>query len=292
MTIQQAFYSFLVEQQLRGNSPSTLCYYKRCIEPFIDVLGYSFDLSSLRLLYLHKYVLHLQQRNISSNSVRTYIKGIKVFLSWLYSEDYININLSEKLVLPKAQRKTIDVLTDSEIVSLFKSFDCKTFLGLRDYCICALLLDSGLRKSEVVRLALPDLHISEGYLIVNGKGNKQRVVPIGLHVRKYLLKYVAMRPAFVRCDSLFLTVKYTPITTCVLERLFKKLKIVLLTPRIRAHLLRHTFATRYLENGGNIYALQQILGHTTLEMSKRYVHFTTHKNVVNFMNYSPLDNLY
>ena len=96
----------------------------------------------------------------------------------------------------------------------------------------------------------------------------------------------------VRHDALFFKENNTPITACVLERMFKKLKKDLLTPRIRAHLLRHTFATRYLENGGNIYALQQILGHASLDMVKKYVHLTTHKIVASFMNYSPLDNLH
>ena len=152
------------------------------------------------------------------------------------------------------------------------------------------MLDSGLRKSEVISLSLSDVHIAEGYLIVNGKGNKQRIVPLGFRTQKYLLRYTAIRPS-VKYSALFLTKNLTPITSSVLDRLFKKLKTDLLTPRIRAHLLLHTFATNYLENGGNIYSLQLILGHTTLEMVKRYVHLTQGKTMVNFTNYSPLDNI-
>ena len=88
-------------------------------------------------------------------------------------------------------------------------------------------------------------------------------------------------------------IQKTPITASVIERLFKTLKTRqdLLTPRIHAHLLRHTFATNYLENGGNIYSLQLILGHSSLEMEKKYVHLTQSKTVLNFKNYSPLDNI-
>ena len=157
--------------------------------------------------------------------------------------------------------------------------------------MCALMLDSGLRKSEVVGLLLEDLRIVEGYLVVNGKGNKQRIVPLGHKTQKYLIKYVALRPVCARHKYLFLTQHLTPIGGATISRLFKKLKKDLLTPRIRAHLLRHTFATKYLENGGNIYALQQILGHTSLDMVKKYVHLTSQKNVVNFANFSPLDNV-
>ncbi len=155
------------------------------------------------------------------------------------------------------------------------------------------MLDSGLRKSEVVRLEVSDVHILEGYIIVNGKGNKQRIVPLGNNTKKYLIKYISQRPKNVDCSALFLTNQNAPITKTVIDRMFRTLKSRqdLLTPRIHAHLLRHTFATNYLENGGNIYSLQLILGHTSLEMEKKYVHLTQSKTVVNFKNYSPLDNL-
>ena len=155
------------------------------------------------------------------------------------------------------------------------------------------MLDSGLRKSEVVALKLDNVHIFEGYIIIDGKGNKQRIVPIGNHTKKYLIKYISQRPKCVDCENVFITKDNRPITNSVIDRLFKTLKNRqdLLTPRIHAHLLRHTFATSYLENGGNIYSLQLILGHTSLEMEKRYVHLTQAKTVINFKNYSPLDNM-
>ena len=119
---------------------------------------------------------------------------------------------------------------------------------------------------------------------------------IGYNSQKHLIKYIAQRPVNIRTDSLFLTNKQRAITDSVISRLFRTLQTQkigsdILTSRIHAHLLRHTFATMYLENGGNIYALQQILGHTSLEMVKKYVHLTQAKTVVNFKKYSPLDNL-
>lgn len=296
MTLETAYNEFVITQKLKGNSEKTIAYYFNCIMPFIKHLGADHDISSLTVSVVREYALNLNERNITSNSFKTYIKGLKAFLSWLYAEEYISENLGEKLKLPKAQRKTIDTLTPNEITLLFKSFDTKDFLGLRNYCICALMLDSGLRKSEVVNLKLTDIHIVEGYILVNGKGNKQRLVPIGYNSQKHLIKYIAQRPAKVSTDTLFLTKNFTAITGSVIARLFKSLQVQKvgqdpLTCRIHAHLLRHTFATMYLENGGNIYALQQILGHTSLEMVKKYVHLTQAKTVVNFKNYSPLDNL-
>lgn len=297
MTLLSAFQEFLITQQLRGNSEKTVYYYSNCITPMIEHIGGDINTSELSNEILRKYALFLRHRDISSNSFKTYLKGIKAFLNWLYSEDYTISNLSDKLQLPKAQRKTIDTLTQQEVKILFGLFDTKNFQGLRNYCICALMIDSGLRRSEVTNLCLSDVHIFDGYIIVNGKGNKQRIVPLGNRSRKHLLKYISQRPVNVYHEKLFLTRTFKPITDTVINRLFKTLKSTkvngdLLFQRIHPHLLRHTFATTYLENGGNIYALQQILGHTTLDMVKKYVHITQSKTVVNFNQHSPLDNMH
>ena len=293
MTLKNAYQEFLITQQLRGNSDKTLTYYSNCILPMLTYLNEETDTKDLELKQFRDYSVYLKNRNITSNSFKTYLKGIKAFLHWLYIEEYTKENFSAKLQLPKAKRKTIDVLTDNEIKTLFKCFNTKNYMELRNCCICALMLDSGLRKSEVVALKLDNVHIFEGYIIIDGKGNKQRIVPIGNHTKKYLIKYISQRPKYVDCENVFITKDNRPITNSVIDRLFKTLKNRqdLLTPRIHAHLLRHTFATSYLENGGNIYSLQLILGHTSLEMEKRYVHLTQAKTVINFKNYSPLDNM-
>ena len=297
MTITDAFNEFIITQQLKGNSEQTVYYYKNCLEPLLKFVGANTDIHSFTVEHVKEYCLALRKRDIVSNSFKTYVKGIKAFLSWLYQEEYTAENFSDKIQLPKAERKTIDVLSPREIEQLFRYFDVKKYSGLRNYCICALMLDSGLRRSEVVRLKVTDVHFDKNsYLIVSGKGNKQRMVPLGLRSQKHLMKYIARRPPDVYTDALFLTKSNTPITQTVINRLFKTLKVDKvggdhLACRIHPHLLRHTFATSFLENGGNIYLLQQILGHTTLDMVKKYVHLTQAKSMDNFRMYSPLDNI-
>lgn len=104
-------------------------------------------------------------------------------------------------------------------------------------------------------------------------------------------RYLDRRPACAHSDRVFLLSNLEPVTDVTIRQMFRKLKKQSGVPRICAHLLRHTFATRYLENGGDMYTLQQILGHTSLEMVKKYVHSTTRKTLPNFPKYSPLDNL-
>lgn len=296
MTFQSTFDEFLITQQIKGNTQKTVAYYKNCVVPMINYIGADMDIHLLNAEILRKYALFLRRRGICDNSYKTYIKGIKAYLHWLFEEDYTALNFSDKLKLPKAQRKTIDILNPAEIKIILSSFDTKSFQGLRNYCICALMLDSGLRRGEVIRLKVSDVHIFEGYAVINGKGNKQRLVPLGNNSKRYLIKYINLRPIDSDSSALFLTKQKKPITNSTIARIFKTLQAQKvaqgsLTRRIYPHLLRHTFATSYLENGGNIYALQQILGHTTLDMVKKYVHLTQAKTVVNFSNYSPLDNL-
>ena len=277
MTIQQALTEFQIEQQIRGNTPKTVQYYSLSVGLYARFAGFDTPLQEITLNSLRAYYLHLLERNISSTTIQTYIRALRSFLTWCYQQEYIPVNLSEKFRLPKAQRKAIDVLTDSEVRRLLLCFNLRYLVHLRNYCMCSLMLDSGLRLHEVVTLTIEHTHLPEGYIIVDGKGNKQRVVPLGMNTRKFLFRYLSRRPGCAATDRVFLMSNLEPVTDG--------------TPRLRAHLLRHTFATRYLENGGDMYALQQILGHTSLEMVKKYVHSTTRKLVPKFPDFSPLDNL-
>lgn len=291
MTIQQALTEFQIEQQIRGNTLKTVQYYSFSVGLYVRFAGSDTPLKKITLNSLRAYYLHLLERNISSTTIQTYIRALRSFLTWCYQQEYISVNLSEKFRLPKAQRKAIDVLTDSEVRRLLLCFNLRYLVHLRNYCMCSLMLDSGLRLHEVVTLTIEHTHLPEGYIIVDGKGNKQRIVPLGMNTRKFLFRYLSRRPGCAATDRVFLMSNLKPVTDGTLRQMFRKLKQRSGIPRLRAHLLRHTFATRYLENGGDMYALQQILGHTSLEMVKKYVHSTTRKLVPKFPEFSPLDNL-
>ena len=233
----------------------------------------------------------MNKGTLSTISIQSYVRALRAFLTWCWQEGYTDTNLSEKYRLPKAKKPVIDVLTNSEIKSIMSCFNIRQPVGLRNYCICSLMLDSGLRMNEVTTLNMNHAHLPENYIIVDGKGNKQRIVPIGLHTKKHLIKYSSLRPDGLEHESFFLQVNTTPLKNSTVKQLFRKLKIQANIPRLKAHLLRHTFATRYLENGGDIYSLQVILGHTSLEMVKRYVHTTPLNIVRKYAVYSPLDTL-
>lgn len=291
MTIRECIDDFLIEQQVRGNSPKTQKHYFRCLGLFERFQSpKNPDISAVSVSDCKAYYIHLSNRNVSSVTVQTYIRALRAFLSWCYLEGYIHENIPKKFRLPKAQKKKIDILTDSEVEQLFRCLSGRDFISIRNYCIVALMIDSGLRLNEVVTIRRDKIHIAEGYAIVNGKGNKERFVPLGLNSKRALLRYCAIVPNKEKETPLFVKDTLIPIKESTVKQLFRKLKSRSGIPRLYPHLLRHTFATRYIERGGDIYSLQSILGHTSLEMVKKYVHLIPSKTVVNFAVLSPLDN--
>ena len=292
MKISEALEEFLLDQRIRGNSPETIVYYQRSIRFFQDFAG-DREVSELTILDCKRYYVMLADRELSSVSVQTYIRALRAFLTWLHENEYHPQNIPSRFKLPKAQRKIIDVLTDDEVRRLFGCLDERDPLDLRNLCILSLMLDSGLRRHEVVSAQRSLLHLDERYLIVTGKGNKQRIVPFGSETARLLTLYLQRNPG-----HLLLLVKVSrpsakdagnPITDNTVKMMFEDLKARTGIARIHAHLLRHTFATRYLENGGNIYGLQAILGHTSLEMCKRYLHLSSARICSDFAVRSPLD---
>lgn len=295
MDVVSSISDFMLEQKVRGNSDATLEYYSTVLRFFVDYVGANSDLSDITLRTCKEYVVHLQLSPITSVSVQSYVRGLRAFLRWCYDNDYMEINICQKFKLPKATRKVIDVLTDEEVERLFNCFRSPGFLSARNRLIIALMLDSGLRLHEVVTLTVDSVHLSERYIIVQrGKGDKQRIVPIGSYTGALLESYFK-EISWASCKPLIIKASDTrivePITDTTIKQLFRKLKDRSGIERLHPHLLRHTFATRYLENGGNIYTLQAILGHTSLEMVKRYLHLASSRIRADFTKYSPLDNL-
>jgi len=128
---------------------------------------------------------------------------------------------------------------------------------------------------------------------VSGKGQKERIVPLGLYTKKLLLKYISgYRPLpEYETKKLFIDKTLKPMTECAVKQLFRRLNKRTKIDRLHPHILRHTFSTKYLMNGGDIFSLQQILGHTSLEMVRRYSHLASAYVLKNHKKFSPLDNI-
>jgi site-specific recombinase XerD len=172
--------------------------------------------------------------------------------------------------------------------------DKRSYYGARNHAIFITMLDTGLRASEITDIDLSNLNLTDGFIKVMGKGAKERIVPVGKHVRMVLFSYVdKIRPDPVDPDHnrLFLSSTGRPVTVNAIKLMFSRLAKASGVTRLHAHLCRHTFATNYLLNGGDIFSLKEILGHTSFEMVNHYLHFTSSQITAQHQKYSPIDKL-
>ncbi len=297
---------FKMEQELRGNSEKTIKNYMQVLEMFIKYIG-DIDASELTVNDMNKFQIHLQRKKkydghkfkkvrteekIGSSTLATYMRRLRVFMNWLYNEEYTEKDF-KKYRLPKYTSKVVDYFEAYEVQMILDSFNERSELGLRNKAIVSLMFDCGLRVGEVITLECQNVFFSRGVIKVLGKGDKERIVPMGVITKKLLYKYVngsRTMPLF-ETDKLFIMCNGMPITynaiKMMLQRRSKKLDI-----HFNAHKFRHTFATSYLQEGGDTFALQDILGHTTQRMSKRYAKVTASYLVNQHKKLSPLDSLH
>jgi len=188
----------------------------------------------------------------------------------------------------------IEILSDQEIADIFAKLNPTCSLGARLYLMVLLLLDTGIRASELVGLTLANTYIEQDYFKVLGKGDKERIVPFGATTKKALLRYIHTfrpEPFHQGVDQLVLTTDGSPLTYSGLAQAIKRLGKKTGVPRLHAHLFRHTFAVRYLMNGGDIMTLRLILGHATLEVTQMYMHLASAHVQLQHHKFSPVDRL-
>jgi site-specific recombinase XerD len=310
-SLERLIKHFEAHNRSEGKSPRTVEYYSRVLSYYLRYLeseGYSTNLGDLTLEVARDFVLNLQTRpkweghkngssadaRLSPMSVQNYVRGIRAFFSWLHREGYTEVNVLAPLRPPKAPRKLVDVLTDDEVARILACLDADTTSGCRDMAMIVVYLDSGLRLSELVGLKLADAHVDQCYLKVMGKGAKERIVPIGSLAQKILQRYIyhfRPEPLYNDHDYVFLNLEGRPLSSNAVKLVCSRLARKSGVKRFHAHLCRHTFATRYLANGGNIFFLQQILGHTSLEMVKRYVTVASEQVALQHVKFSPMDRM-
>ena len=294
-----------------GKSQATVFWYSRVLTYFSEYLDKNNLPSTLGTLDLHtvrEFILYLQTKrkwdghpyvpstgdNLAAISVQTYVRALKAFFSWLHREGYTEHNILADLRPPKAPQRLVKVLGDEEIRRILASLDRDTATGCRNTAMMITLLDTGLRLSELTNLKMADAHIDEGYLKVMGKGSKERIAPIGGLAQKVLLRYIhhfRPQPLNIAEDTLFLTLEGRQVTGNTVKEIIERISKKSGVSRLHSHLCRHTFATNYLINGGDVFSLQQILGHSSLEMVRRYVTLASSQVRVQHRKFSPMDRM-
>ena len=245
---------------------------------------------------LEQFVCTLQDVGIQPRSQARIISGVKSFYKFLRLEGYMNGDPTELLLTPKIGRHLPEVLTISEIDAMIGCIDMSKAEGQRNRAIIETLYGCGLRVSELVSLRLSQLFLDERYVIIQGKGNKQRLVPISpvaieqinLYLEQTRSRQVARRGSE---DILFLNRRGAMLTRQMIFHIVKQLcELAGIRKVISPHTLRHSFATHLLEGGANLRAIQQMLGHESITTTEIYVHIDRSRLRDEILQFHPRNN--
>ncbi|MDO9333611.1 MAG: tyrosine-type recombinase/integrase [Dehalococcoidales bacterium] len=231
------------------------------------------------------------KRPASPTTVNGYFRALHTFFNWLEQEELIPENPFRNLKTPRPDHKVIRALTTSDLEKLFKLCAGKSALEVRNKAILSVFLDTGLRVSELTNLLIDDVNMDDGSILVrHGKGNKQRLVRIGSKAQKALWKYVTLYRKSTS-NRLFINRNGEPLNLIGVQILIKRLGDKA-NVKVHPHQLRHTFAISFLRAGGDVFSLQYLLGHSTLQMTQRYLQSLNANDAANaHKKFSPLDNL-
>jgi len=289
---------FAQSNKAEGKSPKTVSWYSEMLISYVkhlEAIEPQPTLTELDITNVREFIIHEQGRQISPYTVVCKVRALKAFASWLLREGYTTCNILASLKLPKTPQKMIKPLTQDEIDSLICVQNPLAALGSRNIAILITFLDTGMRENELSGLYFEDAHIEEGFLKVMGKGSKERILPIGALEQKVLWRYVLHfrpQPASDLNNFLFLTLDGKRLQPNAIKLLLRRWGKKAGVPRLHAHLCRHTFATNFLiYKCGDTFRLQQILGHSTLEMVRRYVHYASIQDMIQNHVSSPMDRM-
>ena len=264
----------------RGLSTNSVASYSLDIKKLIKWLEEnSIDTSPLSISeeILQEFIYHIA-KEVNPRSQSRIISGLKGLFNYLIFEEYRKTNPMELIESPKIGRKLPDTLSTIEINTLIAAIDLSAPQGERNRTIIETLYGCGLRVSELITLKMSDLFFDEGFIKVTGKGDKQRFVPIGEATITYINIYrndirVHQEINPFAKDTLFLNRRGKPLTRAMIFTIVKRLAVKAgIKKIISPHTFRHSFATHLLENGANLRAIQQMLGHESITTTEVYTH--------------------
>lgn len=261
----------------RGLSQNTVIGYRFDIEKFINYLKDSGTaLRDVTLPVLQQFVADMHDVGISPRSQARIVSGLKSFFKYLVMAGYTEENPSIMLETPNIGLHLPEVLTLEEIDRLENEIDTSTTEGIRNYAIIETLYGCGLRVSELVNLEISRVFLKDKYLMVNGKGSKERIVPMSDMVIDLISDYLKVRGEVIKPGEenvLYLSRRGTRLTRQMIFTIIKRLAAQAgIKKTISPHTLRHSFATHLLEGGANLRAIQQMLGHETIATTEIYLH--------------------
>lgn len=266
--------------ELRRLSKRTIKgYYNNCAL-FLGFLEKKYgitELEDVRPPHLKAYFQYMISRGLSTGYSNGVLKSIRALFKYAVSEEYIKDNPAARVHWQKEGKVLINTFNDDEVQRMLSAFDGKDYLSLRNKLIIAVAFDTGARNTEMCDLLIED--VRDNVLLIHGKGNKERNVPITPYVKKLMQKYERSRSNYFYNRSLayrnyFLSRTGRPLTKEAVERIFNQANEkahVRPTVRCSPHTARHYYAQCNLRNGLDVYSLSRLLGHENINITKRYL---------------------
>lgn len=278
-TATRQFESYLqLEKSLSGNSVEAYLRDVRKLTQYLEAINEKVGPLDIKSAHIQGLLTWVGELGMTSHSQARTLSGIRAFYKFLIMEDVLSADPTETIEAPKLSRKLPDTLDYEEITRLFEAVDVSTPEGARNKAMLETLYSSGLRVSELVDLRISNLYPDLGFLKVTGKGNKERLVPIGRAALKFILIYLKE----IRChltiqkgheDFVFLNRRGAALTRVMVFTIIKNLvQKSGLNKVISPHTFRHSFATHLIEGGADLRAVQEMLGHESITTTEIYTH--------------------
>ena len=270
---------FLLSCRVENKSPKTISFYKDILDHFQWYLN-KFNITTIDATTIRGFLGYLKDtpsrwdstnshanRMVSPTTVKSYYVGLCVLFNWAVREELIEASPMATVKKPKLPHKTIKGLEQDVMQQILNSITGRGLRDLRNKAMLLMFLDTGLRLSELANLTMSDIDFERGIIKTNGKGSKERFARIGVKTQKVLWNYLAHRPK--DAEYVWLGKDNNKMATDSIAQMIRKLG-KRLGMKLSPHKLRHSFAISFLRNGANPFELQIALGHTTLEMTRRY----------------------
>jgi integrase/recombinase XerC len=261
-------------------SPHTVLAYLGDVDQFIGFVktkGSLFD-NPQRIdpAFARSYLRWLELKDLSKKSVARKISSCRAFFRYIFREGKVKLNPFEHILSPKLGKRLPSFLYPEEVIKLLNAVNLKQKNGPRDLAILELIYASGMRVGEVAKLRSDNIDLESGEVLVQGKGDKERIVLIGSHAISSIKKYLETRTKDEK--TLFLGRMGSRLTSRSMERMIRKYaKKAGLAKRVTPHTLRHSFATHLLNGGADLKIVQELLGHSSLSTTQIYTHLTKEK---------------
>lgn len=292
-----AFDFFLRDCRVRNLSESTVRYYRNELNTFRKLLEQQrIDTNPNKItakIIKENIILTMMDDNRKESAINARLRAIRSFFNFLERERMVVQNPMDSVKLVRQKQTVIETFSREQIHALLKQPDQRTFTGLRDYTMILLLLETGLRIKELVNIRMDDVKFDESMIRVRSpKGTQERVVPFQSTMKRLLRKYIAIRGE-VEHDFLFVSIDNEPVAIRTFQERFATYgkRAGIRNVRCSPHTCRHTFAKMFVQNGGHAFTLQSILGHTSLEMTRRYVNLFSQEISQAHKKYSPVEKL-